>query len=60
MPWKDLYEQALIECGTETLENRREKMCIKLISDMKDPIHKLNELLPCTYSWSCTRERHET
>ena len=42
------YEQALIECGIETLENRREKMCIKLINDMKDLIHKLNELLPFT------------
>ena len=42
------YEQALIECGMETLENRREKMCIKLINDMKDLIHKLNELLPPT------------
>ena len=42
------YEQALIECGMETLENRREKMCIKLISDMKGLIHKLNELLPPT------------
>ena len=42
------YEQALIECGMETLENRREKICIKLINDMKDLIHKLNELLPLT------------
>ena len=42
------YKQALIECGLETLENRREKMCIKLINDMKDLIHKLNELLPPT------------
>ena len=42
------YEQALIECGMETLENRREKMCIKLISDVKDLVHKLNELLPPT------------
>ena len=41
-------EQALIECGMGTLENRREKMCIKLINDMKDLIHKLNELLPPT------------
>ena len=41
-------EQALIECDMETLENRREKMCIKLINDMKDLIHKLNELLPPT------------
>ena len=43
-----IYEQALIEFGMETLENRREKMCIKLINDMKDLIHKLNELLPPT------------
>ena len=42
------YEQALIECGMETLENRRERMCIKLINDMKGLIHKLNELLPPT------------
>ena len=42
------YEQAMIECGMETLENRREKMCIKLINDMKGLIHKLNELLPPT------------
>ena len=28
------YEQALIECGMETLENRRDKMCIKLINDI--------------------------
>ena len=42
------YEQALMEYGMETLENRREKMCIKLINDMKDLIHKLNELLPFT------------
>ena len=42
------YEQALIECGMETLENRREKMCIKLINDMKGLIHKLNELFPPT------------
>ena len=41
------YEQALIECGME-LENRRGKMCIKLINDMKGLIHKLNELLPPT------------
>ena len=41
------YEQALIECSME-LENRREKMCIKLINDMKGLIHKLNELLPPT------------
>ena len=32
----------------ETLENRTEKMCIKLINDMKGLIHKLNKLLPPT------------
>ena len=42
------YEQASIECGMETLKNRGEKMCIKLINDMKGLIHKLNELLPPT------------
>ena len=42
------YEQALIKCGMETLENRSEKMCIKLINDMKGLIHKLNKLLPPT------------
>ena len=53
------YEQALIECGMEALENRR-GMCIKLINDMKGLIHKLSELLPPIYSWSCMGERHET
>ena len=59
-----------LECG---MENRREKMCIKLINDMKDLIHKLNELLPPTvghvrerdtrlntnkfYDFKCTTER---
>ena len=38
------YEQALIECGMETLENQREKMCIKLINDMKDLIHTVNSM----------------
>ena len=42
------YEQALIECGMGTLENRREKMGIKWINDMKGLMHKLNELLPPT------------
>ena len=53
---KKTYEQALIECGMETLENRREKMCIKLINDMKDLIHKLNELLPLTVGHVCERD----
>ena len=38
------YEQALIECGMESLENQREKMCIKLINDMKNPIHNYHSL----------------
>ena len=42
------YKQALSECGMETLENQREKVCVKLINNMKDLIHKLNELLPPT------------
>ena len=49
----------------ETLENGREKMCIKLINDMKDLVHKLNELLPPTVghvrerdtSFKCRTER---
>ena len=54
------YEQALIECGMETLENRREKMCIKLINDMKGLIHKLNKLLPPTvgYVWERDTRRN--
>ncbi|XP_028418283.1 uncharacterized protein LOC114543542 [Dendronephthya gigantea] len=42
------YEQALTECGIKTLESRRELMCINLIKDIKDPSHKLNDLLPPT------------
>ncbi len=33
------YEQALIECSMETLVNRKEVMCIKLMKDMKEPTH---------------------
>jgi hypothetical protein len=40
------YELALIECDIKTLENRREAMCINLIKDMNEPLHKLNGLLP--------------
>ena len=35
-------------CGTETLENRREIICINLVKNMIDPIHKLHDLLPST------------
>ena len=38
------YEQALIECGME-LENRREKMCIKLINDMKRDVIQINFII---------------
>ena len=51
------YDQALIECGMETLQNRREKTCMKLINDMKDPIHKLSDLLPPTVGHIRERDR---
>ena len=38
------YEQALIECGMETLENRREKMCIKLINDILIKVLYINSM----------------
>ena len=45
------YEQALIECGME-LENRREKMCIKLINDMKRDVIQIK-----FYNFKCRTER---
>ena len=47
------YEQALIECGMETLENRREKMCVKLINDMKvlkADFHSVQNVARSTFS----------
>ena len=40
------YKQALTECGLHTLEYRRDIMRVNLIKDMKQPTHKLNDLLP--------------
>ena len=53
------YRHALIECGLETLENRRENMCVKLIEDMTEPMHKLNGLLPPMVG-DVREETHET
>ena len=39
------YEPALIECGITTLKNRRETVCINLITDMNETLPKLNGLL---------------
>ena len=43
----------------ETLENRREKMSIKLIKDMKDPMHKLDDLLSGEQHGRATRKLME-
>jgi hypothetical protein len=40
------YEKLLLEAGMHTLEQRRNIMCIDLISKMSDPQHKLHHLLP--------------
>ena len=50
------YKQALTECGLHTLEYRRDIMCVNLIKDMKQPTHKLNDLLPPIVG--LVREKH--
>ena len=41
------YEPALIECGIKTLKIEEKLcMCINLIKNMNEPLHKLNGLLP--------------
>ena len=40
------YEKLLLKAGMHTLEQRRNTMCIDLISKMSDPQHKLHQLLP--------------
>ena len=40
------YEKLLLKAGMHTLEQRRNTMCIDLISKMSDPQHKLHHLLP--------------
>ena len=37
------YDEALPRCGIETLENRREIICINLVKNMIDSIHKLHD-----------------
>ena len=39
------YEKLLLKAGMHTLEQRRNTMCIDLISKMSDPQHKLHHLL---------------
>ena len=39
------YDEALSRCGIETLENRREIICINLVKNMIDSIQKLHDLL---------------
>ncbi len=50
------YDEALSRCGIETLENRREIICINLDKNMIDPIHKLHDLLPSTVNRIRRRE----
>ena len=40
------YEKLLLKAEMHTLEQRRNTMCIDLISKMSDPQHKLHHLLP--------------
>ncbi len=39
------YEGALEKCNLKTLEGCREDMCINLIKTLRDPGHKLHELI---------------
>ncbi len=50
------YDEALPRCGIETLENRREIMCVNLVKYMIDLIHKLYDLLPSTVNRTRGRE----
>ena len=40
------YEKLLLKAGMHTLDQRRNTMCIDLISKISDPQHKLHHLLP--------------
>ena len=44
------------KCNLKTLEGRREDMCINLIKTLRDPGHKLHELLPPKVGEIRTRE----
>ncbi len=50
------YEEALEKCNLKTLEGRREDMCITLVMTLRDPGHKLHELLPPKVGEIRTRE----
>ncbi len=51
-----MYEEALEKCNLKNLEGRREDMCINLIKTLRDPGHKLHELLPPKVGEIRTRE----
>ena len=40
------YDQAITETKLQTLEERRDELCISLIKNMLEPNHKLHSLLP--------------
>ena len=48
------YETALEKCKLTTLKDRREKMCLNFINNMKKDNHKLHHLMPekreCSYN----------
>ena len=48
------YEKLLLEAGMHTLEQRRNTMCIDLISKISDPQHKLHHLLPNKLCHACS------
>ena len=40
------HNLALQECGLKTLQQRRDDLCVRLIEQMSEPLHKLHSLLP--------------
>ena len=40
------YDQAITETKLQTLEERRDDLCVSLIKKMLEPNHKLHSLLP--------------
>ena len=40
------YDQAITETKLQTLEERRDELCVSLIKKMLEPNHKLHSLLP--------------
>ena len=43
---EDDYDKVLRIAKIESLEKRRDRMCIELIKEMSNPNHKLHSLLP--------------